>query len=87
MNQISVLLEKVKNVDSDYRYMGLNDLHVLIASPSFQLSPEVESRLVPVVLETLGDTNAEVQNVAVKTYSYLFPPPYFHVRRIIIIYF
>ncbi|KAI9867835.1 MAG: hypothetical protein M1813_007657 [Trichoglossum hirsutum] len=66
---VAVLLPKLHDLDSDYRFMSLNDLHnvLSVGPPSLLLNDyNTSSRTVDGILKTLDDQNGEVQNLAVK---------------------
>lgn len=66
---IQPLLEKLSSEDSDYRFMSLSDLHGILSNKSVSLandSATTINRICDGVLKSLGDNNAEVQNLAVK---------------------
>ena len=66
---VAQLLPKLHDADSDLRYMALNDLyHVLqTASPSLLMyENSLCAHTIDGLLNTLNDTNGEVQNMAVK---------------------
>lgn len=66
---IAQLLPKLHDADSDLRYMALNDLHHILqtGSPSLLMyENNLCARTIDGLLNTLNDTNGEVQNMAVK---------------------
>ena len=66
---IAQLLPKLHDADSDLRYMALNDLHHVLqtGSPSLLMyENNLCVRTIDGLLNTLNDSNGEVQNMAVK---------------------
>jgi hypothetical protein len=55
---LSALLGKTKDVDSDLRFMALNDLAAEIHKPAFSIDAATETLLVDQVLALLSDVNA-----------------------------
>jgi hypothetical protein len=55
---LSALLAKTKDVDSDLRFMALNDLAAEIHKPAFSIDAATETLLVDQVLALLSDVNA-----------------------------
>ena len=71
---VAALLPKLHDLDSDYRFMSLNDLHnvLSVGPPSLLLNDyNTSSRTVDGILKTLDDQNGEVQNLAVRWCAYL----------------
>lgn len=68
-HNVAALLPKLRDNDSDIRFMSLNDLSQILAvgSPTF-LSHDYNTcaRVVDGILLTLNDTNGDVQNMAIK---------------------
>ncbi|KAI0403410.1 armadillo-type protein [Xylaria palmicola] len=65
---IGLLLAKLSDVDPDFRFMSLNDLHQILTKPKsdFLLHDfNTSSRIVDAVIKALNDQNGEVQNLAV----------------------
>uniref|UniRef100_A0A1I8C3L1 TIP120 domain-containing protein n=1 Tax=Meloidogyne hapla TaxID=6305 RepID=A0A1I8C3L1_MELHA len=61
--QISGLLEKMNNIDKDFRYMAVNDLMAELSKSSIALDEDMEKRIVKALLALIQDKNAEVQNL------------------------
>uniref|UniRef100_A0A915PB19 TATA-binding protein interacting (TIP20) domain-containing protein n=1 Tax=Meloidogyne floridensis TaxID=298350 RepID=A0A915PB19_9BILA len=61
--QISGLLEKMTNIDKDFRYMAVNDLMAELSKSSIALDEDMEKRIVSSLLTLIQDKNAEVQNL------------------------
>ncbi|CAK5073854.1 unnamed protein product [Meloidogyne enterolobii] len=61
--QISGLLEKMTNIDKDFRYMAVNDLMAELCKASIALDEDMEKRIVNSLLSLIQDKNAEVQNL------------------------
>ncbi|KAL3080781.1 hypothetical protein niasHS_014886 [Heterodera schachtii] len=61
---ISGLLEKMTNVDKDFRYMAVNDLMAELSKQSITLDEDMERRIVRALLTLIQDKNGEVQNLA-----------------------
>ncbi|KAJ3158045.1 Cullin-associated NEDD8-dissociated protein 1 [Geranomyces variabilis] len=66
---IANLLEKMSNLDSDYRWMAANDLMAALQSETFHLEDVNEKRVVTALVKLLSDSNGEVQNIAVKCFA------------------
>ena len=67
--QALALLPKLSDADADLRYMSLNDLYSLLnAGPPSLLSNDyhASAKIIDGVIQTLDDTNGEVQNQAIK---------------------
>ncbi|KAJ3415435.1 Cullin-associated NEDD8-dissociated protein 1 [Chytridiales sp. JEL 0842] len=64
---LSQLLEKLNNADSDIRYMAMNDLSTELQKGSNIVEESSERRIVVAILKALDDKNGEVKNLAVKT--------------------
>ncbi|KAF7627250.1 hypothetical protein Mgra_00009462 [Meloidogyne graminicola] len=62
--QISGLLEKMTNIDKDFRYMAVNDLMTELGKSSIALDEDMEKRIVNSLLKLIQDKNAEVQNLS-----------------------
>lgn len=58
--------------DKDFRFMATNDLLSELQKDSIKLDDEAEKKVVKTLLTLLKDSNAEVQNLAVKWLVYLF---------------
>lgn len=56
--------------DKDFRFMATNDLLAELQKDSIKLDDEAEKKIVKTLLHLLKDSNAEVQNLAVKWYSF-----------------
>lgn len=54
--------------DKDFRFMATNDLLNELQKDSIKLDDDAEKNVVRTLLNLLKDTNAEVQNLAVKWY-------------------
>ena len=68
-HNVSQLLPKLHDADSDFRYMALNDLHQIlnVAAPNFLLHDYGTcAKAIEGLLHTLNDPNGEVQNMAIK---------------------
>jgi cullin-associated NEDD8-dissociated protein 1 len=68
-HNVAQLLPKLSDADPDFRFMALSDLHdtLVIAHSGFLQHDEVTcAKTVEGLLQTLVDTNGEVQNQAVK---------------------
>jgi len=52
--------------DKDFRFMATNDLLGELQKDSIKLDDEAEKKIVKTLLGLLKDSNAEVQNLAVK---------------------
>lgn len=66
---VSVLLPKLNDPDSDLRYMSLNDLYSVLtaASPNFLISDyHTCAKTIECLLKALDDSHGEVQNQAIK---------------------
>ena len=66
---VSALLPKLNDADSDIRYMSLSDLHktLINGAPAFLVSDYTTcAKAVEGLLKTLDDSNGEVQNQAIK---------------------
>ncbi|KXJ93498.1 TATA-binding protein interacting [Microdochium bolleyi] len=66
---INALLGKLTDQDPDFRFMSLNDLSQILASPRSDFLRQdynTASRIVDAVIKTLDDQNGEVQNLAVR---------------------
>ncbi len=66
---IMSVLPKLDNSDSDFRFMGLSDIHAaLTKGHPGMLAQEygISGELIEGILKTLDDQNGEVQNLAVK---------------------
>uniref|UniRef100_A0A915N003 Cullin-associated NEDD8-dissociated protein 1 n=1 Tax=Meloidogyne javanica TaxID=6303 RepID=A0A915N003_MELJA len=61
--QISGLLEKMTNIDKDFRYMAVNDLMAELSKSSIALDDDMEKKIVSSLLTLIQDKNAEVQNL------------------------
>nr|CAD2136226.1 unnamed protein product [Meloidogyne enterolobii] len=61
--QISGLLEKMTNIDKDFRYMAVNDLMAELSKSSIALDDDMEKKIVNSLLSLIQDKNAEVQNL------------------------
>ena len=59
------LLEKLKDVDSDYRFMAFNDL-IQEISKGLYLDDQLENRLVESIIKSLDDNNLEVKQQSIK---------------------
>jgi cullin-associated NEDD8-dissociated protein 1 len=68
-HNVAQLLPKLSDADPDFRFMALSDLHdtLVVAHSGFLQHDEVTcAKTVEGLLQTLVDTNGEVQNQAVK---------------------
>ena len=63
---IASLLEKLGKIDSDFRFMALSDLLVELSKPDFVMDQSTEQKVTNAVLNSIKDSNSEVQNQAVK---------------------
>lgn len=66
------LLPKLSDADADLRYMSLNDLFNLLSAgaPTFLHSDyHTCAKIIDGVIQTLDDSNGEVQNQAIKWYA------------------
>ena len=63
---IASLLEKLGKIDSDFRFMALSDLLVELSKPDFVMDQSTEQKITNAVLNSIKDSNSEVQNQAVK---------------------
>lgn len=71
ITQITELLEKFDNIDSDIRFMALKDLQAFIVRPENVKTIKSDNSIVLIVnkvLLRLADNISEVQNEAVKWY-------------------
>lgn len=57
--------------DKDFRFMATNDLLAELQKDSIKLDDEAEKKIVKTLLHLLKDTNAEVQNLAVKWFVFV----------------
>lgn len=66
---VQAFLPKLNDPDADLRYMALNDLCDVLAAgaPNFMMNDfHLCAKTVECLLKTLGDSNGEVQNQAIK---------------------
>ncbi|WFD41391.1 hypothetical protein MPSI1_000018 [Malassezia psittaci] len=71
---VLALLDKMKSLDADFRYMALTDLTSHLSHESFAYQPldsSVETAIAKQVVELLTDKNSEVKNLAATTLSVL----------------
>lgn len=59
-------LFQMTSSDKDFRFMATNDLLSELQKDSIKLDEDAEKKVVKTLLNLLKDTNAEVQNLAVK---------------------
>ncbi|KAG5441081.1 Cullin-associated NEDD8-dissociated protein 1 [Clonorchis sinensis] len=64
---VGALLEKMVSTDTDYRFMGINDLINELQADSLRLDAQSEKKVVNLVLHLLRDPSGEVQGLAVKS--------------------
>ncbi|KAF3429217.1 hypothetical protein E2986_13998 [Frieseomelitta varia] len=69
--QIANLLEKMTSTDKDFRFMATNDLMSELQKDNIKLDDDSERKVVKMLLKLLEDKNGEVQNLAVKWYTYI----------------
>ncbi|KAI9678727.1 MAG: hypothetical protein M1817_005784 [Caeruleum heppii] len=66
---VAILLPKLSDADSDFRFMSLNDLYTVLSTGHQGLLLQdynTAARAVDGILKTLDDQNGEVQNLAIK---------------------
>lgn len=71
---ILALVQKLSDPDPDFRFMALNDLLQILTNAKGDLlvhDYSVAARTVDAIINTLGDQNGEVQNLAIKWYEVL----------------
>ena len=56
------LINKLKDVDSDYRFMAMNDLNLLIKNYQI-INDDLEIELIDSLLKSLDDNNFEVKQL------------------------
>ncbi|GAA6010571.1 hypothetical protein JCM10207_007744 [Rhodosporidiobolus poonsookiae] len=70
---VQQLIAKLKNPDSDLRYMALQDLLSESRQPGFAIDEATEYQLVDQVLGLMNDAHGEVKSMGVKTLATLIP--------------
>ncbi|KAJ3188217.1 Cullin-associated NEDD8-dissociated protein 1 [Gaertneriomyces sp. JEL0708] len=66
---VANLLEKMTNIDPDFRYMAAADLMNALHTDNFQLEDVNSKKVIAALLKLLDDNNGEVQNVTVKCFA------------------
>ncbi|CCH44180.1 Cullin-associated NEDD8-dissociated protein 1 [Wickerhamomyces ciferrii] len=69
--KLKQVLDKVKDVDPDLRFMALNDLNKLLRDHNLIISTvnSYSSKIMNILLDSLSDSNSDVQNQALKCFE------------------
>eukprot|EP00045_Choanoeca_perplexa_P014712 m.175090 g.175090 ORF g.175090 m.175090 type:complete len:1246 (+) comp16767_c0_seq1:136-3873(+) len=65
-SQVLELIQKMSDLDKDYRYMALKDLMTELGNDSIKMDERLQRKIVTAVVNLMSDNNGEVQNMAVK---------------------
>ncbi|CAL2047252.1 unnamed protein product [Caenorhabditis brenneri] len=72
--QVGQLIDKMANPDKDFRFMACNDLMKDLELGTITLEDDSTAKVMRSLLRLLGDSNGEVQNLAIKCIGLLAQP-------------